>query len=77
MLRLHFWLVRNDGVIRHVISWRYKCLTRASGIHQFFPVMDQQEDISDEDLLQAAEELEDAVSDEDLLQAVEELEDAG
>ena len=39
--------------------------------------MDQQEDISDEDLLQAAEELEDAVSDEDLLQAVEELEDAG
>ena len=39
--------------------------------------MDQQEDISDEDLLQAAEELEDAISDEDLLQAVEELEDAG
>ena len=38
--------------------------------------MDQQEHISDEDLLQAAE-LEDAVSDEDLLQAVEELEDAG
>ena len=29
--------------------------------------MDQQEHISDEDLLQAAEELEDAVSDEDLL----------
>lgn len=43
------------------MNWRYKYLTPISGIHQVFPIMDKQqeeeENISDEELLRAVEEL--------------------